>query len=167
MNNKQIRLIEQGAFLGLSNLKELQLSWCLLSEMPPLAPVQSTLTHLILRANSLTEVRNDYFQGFTQLVSLDLTRNALSILPDLNPVAPTLRNLKVTSNQITSISPSMTNTIFPILYRLDLERNKVKQLDQTMLNCWPFLKYLNIGYNLIETLDDMSKVTRGSALKVC
>ena len=167
LSYKQIRLIEQGAFLGLCSLTKLELIGCLLRNMPPLDPVKSTLTHLTLRSNSFTDIHHDYFHGFTQLVNLDLSQNALSVLPDLNTIAQTLGIFKAASNKISSINPSMTVAMFPILYRLDFERNKIKQFDREMLSCWPDLEYLNIGYNLIETLDDMSIVTRGRPIKVC
>ena len=134
--------------------------------MPPLGPVGSSLKYLNLRSNYLRERAPDFFHGFTRLVSLDLTRNDLSSLPDLSPVAQTLSNFKAANNDITTISPAITNADFSMLFRLNVERNDIKQL--AMFSSWPNLAFLHIDFNLIETLEDMSAMThgRGRVLKV-
>ena len=137
--------------------------------MPPLDPVKSTLKHLNLRSNFLRKIDQDFFHGFIKLASLDLSSNDLNDLPDLSPVAQTLSNFKVPNNEIISISPSVSSTIFSILFRLDVARNKIKQFNLKMLNSWPDLVFLHIDFNLIETLEDMSTMTHGhrGVLKVC
>ena len=137
--------------------------------MPPLDPVKSTLKHLNLRSNFLRKIDQDFFHGFIKLASLDLSSNDLNDLPDLSPVAQTLSTFKVPNNEIISISPSVSSTNFSILFRLDVARNKIKQLNLEMLNSWPNLVFLHIDFNLIETLEDMSTMTRGryGVLKVC
>ena len=161
--------MEQDAFHGLHSLADLELQHCSLKEMPPLDPVKSTLKHLNLRSNLLRKIEQDFFHGFVQLTSLDFARNHLSSLPDLSPVAQTLSNFKAPYNEIISISPSVTSANFSILFRLDFERNKIKEFNIEMFNSWPNLAFLHIDYNLIETLEDMSTMTHGrrGVLKVC
>ena len=136
--------------------------------MPPLGPVKLSLKYLNLRSNYLRKIATDFFHGFIRLATLDLTRNDLSNLPDLSPVAQTLTNFKAANNDITTISPAITNASFSMLFRLNVERNDIKQLNLVMFSSWPNLALLHIDFNLIETLEDMSLMThgRGRVLKV-
>ena len=75
------------------------------------------------------------------------TRNDLSSLPDLSPIAQTLSNFKAANSDITTISPAITNANFSMLFRLNVERNDIKQLNLSMFSSWPNLAFLHIDFN--------------------
>ena len=166
---KPIRLIQEGAFHGLQSLHELNLTYCDLKEMPPLDHVRNTLGNLILTNNILKEITPNYFPGFARLTRLDLSKNLLSTLPDFSHVAQTLYDFSATTNKIAYLSPSLTSVNFPMLFSLDIGRDKIKRISLSMLSRWPKLAFLYIYCNLIESLDDMSQITRkvGVLVSVC
>ena len=167
LEGEPIRLIEEDALYGLDSLTILKLVACSLNEMPPVNPVKSTLVFLNLRKNNLVEIPPEYFFDFTQLRRVNLASNRLIALPDFKPVAKTLHSLYVDCNNITSLRPFLTNATFSKLYILQVTENKISQLNNTLFNYMPRLGLLHIRFNLLETLEDVSFMTRENSLEVC
>ena len=162
---KPIHLIQQGAFEGLRCLTYLKLPSCSLNKMPPLDPIQSTLEVLNLRENSLVVIPHNYFHGFSKLAQVILSYNKLNALPDFTVVAETLYILEVANNRIASLRPSVTNTTFLKLRRLDIAVNDLEYHNLEMFIWWPLLAYLYIDYNCIQTLKDLSTITLETHIK--
>ena len=164
---KPIHLIEEDAFHGLRTLRFLELVACSLKVMPPVDPVKSNLAYLNLRKNNLVEISPDYFSGFTQLYRVSLAYNRLIALPNFKPVAETLRSLYLDYNNITSLRPSLTNATFPKLFLVHVMYNKISRLNHALFRHLPRLGFLRVDFNLLETLEDMSLMSRENALEVC
>ena len=47
------------------------------------------------------------------------------------------------------------------MFCLNVERNDIKQLNLAMFSFWPNLAFLQIDFNSVETLEDMSAMTHG------
>ena len=166
LGNGEIHSIEKGAFNGLHKLTELALTSCSLSQMPPLDPIKRNLVHLNLRLNHSMEMAQSYFNGFSRLIRLDLGWNRLAIFPDISPLAQTLHTFKVPGNEITSISASITSSNFSALSILDIASNRFTRVNLEIISHWPILRYVDIAYNLIETLDDISDIPRKRDIEV-
>ena len=135
--------------------------------MPPLYPIKYSLEYLDLQHNALMLTEPNYFFGFRRLTALDLSDNIFSAIPDISPLADTLMRLFIMDNVVASRETFLYNSTYTELTSLDVTHNKISEPTPKMISQWPRLAYLNIEYNMLETLEDMSGIIRGHlALKV-
>ena len=135
--------------------------------MPPLDPTKHILELLDLGGNNLVFIKQNYFSGFRNLKTLDLSRNGLSVIPDITPLAGTLTRFIIRSNVVLSLTPALTDIKNRFLTRLDVSDNKISGLTLGMISQWPVLSYLDIECNFVQTLEDLSGMTREPVLIVC
>ena len=166
MSNSPIRKFQKGAFLGLHLLRRLILYNCDIHVMPPLNPVKYTLELLSLPVNNLVYIETSYFCGFRRLETLKLSYNHLLVIPDMSPLASTLTRFDIAHNSVLSFKPFLLNATFAELGDIDVSQNNISELTPVMILQWPRLRSLDIEENLLETLSDLSRITRGFILKV-
>ena len=128
--------------------------------MPPLGPTKHSLERLDLSHSELVLIETNYFVGFHRLVTLYLRFNYLSAVPDVSPIAGILFMFDVGHNLVLSLRPFLSNDTFLELKHLGVSYNNVSELTPMMISQWPRLSFLNIECNLLETLGDLSRITR-------
>ena len=134
--------------------------------MPPLGPTKHSLERLDLSHNYLVFIERNYFVGFHRLFTLYLSFNFLSAIPDVSPLAGTLVMVDIAHNLVVSLSPFLSDDTFFELRHLVVSDNNVSELTPVMILQWPRLRCLNIEYNFLKTLGDLSRITREFELKV-
>ena len=166
ITGRPIREFAEGAFLGLYNLKRLALIHCYIKVMPPLGPTKHSLEGLDLSHNELVFIEANYFVGFHRLITLYFRFNYLSAIPDVSPLAGILFMFDIKHNLVLSLRPFLLNDTFFELKHLAVSYNNVSELTPVMISQWPRLTSLNVEYNLLETLRDLSRITREFLLEV-
>ena len=163
---KPIHGFHSGAFLGLRVLKTLGLISCHIRDMPPLDPVKHTLEILNLRMNELVYIEANYFLGFSRLEILHFSHNCFLAIPNITPLAGILFRFNIERNSVATLKPVLLNASFTKLRYLYVAHNKVSELTPMMIRQWPRLGLLEIENNLLETLGDLSCITREFVLEV-
>ena len=134
--------------------------------MPPVIPIKDTLVELDLGGNYLAFIESNYFKGFRRLTTLFLSFNHLSAIPDITFLASSLENFDISDNSLLSLKHVLSEISYPKLARLVVSHNNISELTAFMLTRWPRLGHLAIDHNLLETLEDLSGITRVTILKV-
>lgn len=131
LQNKQIKKIASGAFLGLTCLNELNLNY-----------------------NNLTDIAEGTFQGLGHLKNLLLNNNLLMSTPDSG-----MAFLHLTSLEILDLSMNRIKTIqrisFDALVKLevlDLGYNRIRLIDDTVFNPLVSLENLLLNNNYLTTV---------------
>ena len=97
---------------------------------------------------------------------LRLSHNHLLSIPDIPPLASTLASFDIAHNSVLSLKPLLLNATFVELGDIDISHNNISELTPMMIPQWPRLRSLDIEGNLLETLSDLSRITRDFFLKV-
>ena len=166
IRGKTIRRFHSDAFLGLHVLKTLKLKYCNINVTPPLDPTKYTLEMLSLQANDLVYIEASYFMGFRRLATVNLSFNRLSTIPNITPLAGILLSFDIAHNSVLSLKPFLFNVCFTNLRYLYVSNNKIRELTSDLMPQWLRLRLLKIENNLLETLQDLSCITRESLSKV-
>ena len=160
-----IRHVHQSAFQGVLALKVLRLQSHQLQQLPLLNDVGHSLSVLYISfAIEITSVRNQtYFDRYHNLRKLYMTKTSLNSTPmGLNHISTTIKRLSLMYNAITSVA-SMEYVNFSQLDQLDLGNNRITHLSPDAF-ITPKLQILDLKYNLIATLGDVTQYSWGNAL---
>lgn len=150
LNNNQIYFIDDEAFDGLSALEILMLNRNQLKFISSaiLAPLVN-LKSLDLSENHLTNTRKEFCNNRT-LIELKLDRNGLK---DLKCHDAYIETLSLSGNQLIHI-PIDSFLLIKGLSNLDISYNLLKYPSFALLSDNIALKYLNMSYNGIQTLNE-------------
>jgi hypothetical protein len=150
-----ITLLKKDSFVSLTELDELYINYCGISEIDLGAfNGLAKLTGLSLRGNSLTHLYSELFSGLVNLNYIDLSWNKLQYLhPDTFLVLPNLQMLYLNINIGIKI-PTDRNFIYShSLSYLGLSTCLIDSLSVETFANVSALKVLNLGLNLLRTLD--------------
>ena len=122
----------------------------------------TTVTHLTLQDNELTEIPRNAFPGMTAMTNLNLERNKITTIYGDPPATPTadgsfselevVTQLTLQDNQITAIPPYAFFDM-GLMTKLNLERNQIATLYDKSFDQLPTLDRLLIHDNLLEVED--------------
>lgn len=117
--------IAKDAFVQLTNLVELDLSYNLLTSVPSTALSECpSLRRLLLNSNPIRVIKSDAFHQLSSLVFLDLSSSQLDLIePHAFRGLTKLQFLKLESNRLQTLSPQVVIDL-PALYSLDLHQNQ-------------------------------------------
>ena len=150
----QVRHIDDGAFCGLNQVSELQLSHNHLVSPPPLCPIKCCLQNLQLNNNLISNWGKNFFTGFKKLKFINLRNNNIIQLPDLYWVRRTLTLITAAENHITSLDAFQADAIFKCLARIQFSSNDIQNFNATILRRFPRLKHLYLGSNGLTYMGD-------------
>ena len=167
-NNDDLTTIPRNAFQGMSSLLRLRL------ERSGITTIYgndgtggsfsgiTTVTHLTLQDNELTEIPRNAFPGMTAMTNLNLERNKITTIYGDPPATPTadgsfselelVGQLTLQDNQITAIPPYAFFDM-GLMTKLNLERNQIATLHDKSFVQLPSLDRLLIHDNLLEVED--------------
>ena len=140
-----IETINEYAFRGLSDLQDLFMSMCQLSEPPAIAPIRRTLRHLYLGGNNMTYFQEDYFTGCQGLHRVELSNNQLAVVPNVQILNATLRNFILSNNMITHVE-SLYFVPMIMLKTLDLSKNLLTEIELNNA-IWPSITSIGLENN--------------------
>jgi len=151
-----VRDIESGAFLGVSDLLEIDVGYNHISGVvnSRTFAVNSALKTLNIRHNDIESVSSNAFSsvGGSSLINLSLANNRLSVLPD--PVFATLtglENLFLSGNRLTNLTQPLFDNLSNLV-RLLLANNRISHLDSTLFNSLSSLEQLSLENNELSFL---------------
>ncbi|XP_006824235.1 uncharacterized protein LOC102801696 [Saccoglossus kowalevskii] len=152
--DNQLTQFPKGSLDGLQSLKSLKVSSNLFTEMPSSELFVSTpLKSLFLDGNPILSLENGQFYNFSHLEDLSL-KNVVAVknLTDhiFDGIADTLRSLDLSSNELSS-TPSSVRMLRQ-LKRLDIQSNKIVQLDVDVYSELRGLNILNLNENQLENI---------------
>ena len=102
-----IRLIEEGAFCGLSHIQQLKLCCNKLITPPQICESECCVERLLLSENKIAAFGWNYFESFKKLNTLDVSNNKLREVPYLNPIHHSIRIVNMDGNLIDKLNVSL------------------------------------------------------------
>uniref|UniRef100_A0A8C2R8Z9 Ig-like domain-containing protein n=1 Tax=Capra hircus TaxID=9925 RepID=A0A8C2R8Z9_CAPHI len=120
---------------------------------PPPSPVQTNQT--LLSGNKIVEILPEHLrQQFQSLETLDLSGNNISELKTALPPLQ-LKYLYINSNRVTSMEPGYFDNLASTLLVLKLNRNRISALPPKMFKL-PQLQHLELNRNKIKNVDGLT-----------
>ena len=151
-----VRDIEPDAFLGVSNLLEIDVGYNHISGVVDSSTfsVDSALNTLNIRHNDIESVSSNAFAtvGGSSLINLSLENNRLSVLPNRVFASLTgLENLFLSGNCLTNLTQPLFDNLSN-LRRLLLANNRISHVDSTLFNSLSSLEELSLENNELSFL---------------
>ena len=149
----QLTELPLGIFSGLSSLTQLFILDNQLTSLPEgVFNSLSSLTQLAFLANQLTELPVDVFTDLSSLKELILSLNQLTELPTnvFNGLS-SLTSLSVSLNQLTELPTNVFNGLLS-LTSLGVSLNQLTELPTNVFNGLSSLTSLGVSFNLLTTL---------------
>ena len=149
-----IEFIDDDAFYGLSLIKRLHFHGCSLVTAPRLHYVRSNLIWWDFASNPIQAIPDDYFKGCQRLRILRCKSCKLFSIPNLRPISQTTEALTSDENNISYIS-NLYDVPLRALQYIYLAHNSINHIEVNRL-ILPMLAAINLQWNLIMSLDDVS-----------
>ncbi|MBZ3871339.1 Leucine-rich repeats and immunoglobulin-like domains protein 3 [Sciurus carolinensis] len=125
-----------------------------LETIPNLGPVSANITLLSLAGNRIAEILPEHLKQFQSLETLDLSSNNISELKTAFPPLQ-LKYLYINSNRVTSMEPGYFDNLANTLLVLKLNRNRISTIPPKMFKL-PQLQHLELNRNKIKNVDGLS-----------
>ena len=153
--------MEPGAFCGLKNLAELDLSSNKLTTSSELLPVKSTLLNLKLRNNKIHYFPADYFDGFDVLEKVNIEKDRLYSAPHVGYVGHSLLLLVINHNKLKTLDGRLTGGLtMTVLAMLRVYENEIQHVNVAILAQLPKLNHLDSGENQLRHFADPTAYLR-------
>ncbi|XP_037535174.1 leucine-rich repeats and immunoglobulin-like domains protein 1 [Nematolebias whitei] len=177
LGHNKLTSVNPEVFINLPNLSELRLDHNELTSIPDLGQASKlvslylhhnkirsvdgqrirelvSLETLDLSNNDITELRGQYFPAGLQIRDLYLSNNKISVLElgALDRLGPTLQILRLSRNRISQIPIRAFQ--LPKLTQLDLNRNRIHQIEGLTFQGLSSLEVLKLQRNSISKLTD-------------
>ena len=130
------------------------------TEFPDFSQVPSSmLTYLDLSHNSISSVPESHIAPLVSLKYLHLQYNFIKDLPDMSFAHKALTHLYIQCNLIHQLDPMiLPSGQLWALTHLNVFRNFLTQVPDSLVNQLKSLEYLNISYNVLESMPCVSGV---------
>uniref|UniRef100_A0A8C5V511 Leucine rich repeats and immunoglobulin like domains 3 n=1 Tax=Microcebus murinus TaxID=30608 RepID=A0A8C5V511_MICMU len=138
----------------LQSLREVKLNNNELETIPNLGPVSTNITLLSLAGNRIVEIVPEHLKEFQSLETLDLSSNNISELKTAFPSLQ-LKYLYINSNRVTSVEPGYFDNLANTLLVLKLNRNRISAIPPKMFKL-PQLQHLELNRNKIKNVDGLT-----------
>ncbi|XP_054094311.2 leucine-rich repeats and immunoglobulin-like domains protein 3 isoform X3 [Callithrix jacchus] len=138
----------------LQSLREVKLNNNELVTIPNLGAVSANITLLSLAGNRIVEILPEHLKEFQSLETLDLSSNNISELKTAFPPLQ-LKYLYLNSNRVTSMEPGYFDSLANTLLVLKLNRNRISAIPPKMFKL-PQLQHLELNRNKIKNIDGLT-----------
>ncbi|XP_037703140.1 leucine-rich repeats and immunoglobulin-like domains protein 3 isoform X2 [Choloepus didactylus] len=154
LSNNRVSFIKASSMSHLQRLREVKLNNNELETIPNLGPVSANITLLSLTGNKINEILPEHLKQFQSLETLDLSNNNISELKTAFPSLQ-LKYLYLSSNRITSVEPGCFDNLANTLLVLKLNRNRISAVPPKMFKL-PQLQHLELNRNKIKNVDGLT-----------
>ncbi|XP_023613717.1 leucine-rich repeats and immunoglobulin-like domains protein 3 isoform X2 [Myotis lucifugus] len=154
LSHNRLSVIKASSTSHLQSLREVKLNNNELETIPNLGPVSANITLLSLAGNRIAEIVPEQLKHFQSLETLDLSSNNISELKTAFPPLQ-LKYLYINSNRITSMEPGCFDNLANTLLALKLNRNRISAIPPKMFKL-PQLQHLELNRNKIKNVDGLT-----------
>nr|XP_030722305.1 leucine-rich repeats and immunoglobulin-like domains protein 3 isoform X5 [Globicephala melas] len=154
LSHNRLSFIKASSTSHLHSLREVKLNNNELETIPNLGPVSANITLLSLAGNKIVEILPGHLRRFQSLETLDLSGNNISELKTALPPLQ-LKYLYINSNRVTSMEPGYFDSLANTLLVLKLNRNRISALPPKMFRL-PQLQHLELNRNKIKNVDGLT-----------
>ncbi|XP_036154068.1 leucine-rich repeats and immunoglobulin-like domains protein 3 isoform X2 [Myotis myotis] len=154
LSHNRLSVIKASSTSHLQSLREVKLNNNELETIPNLGPVSANITLLSLAGNRIAEILPEQLKHFQSLETLDLSSNNISELKTAFPPLQ-LKYLYISSNRITSMEPGCFDNLANTLLALKLNRNRISAIPPKMFKL-PQLQHLELNRNKIKNVDGLT-----------
>ncbi|PNJ44447.1 LOW QUALITY PROTEIN: LRIG3 isoform 4 [Pongo abelii] len=154
LSHNRLSFIKASSMSHLQSLREVKLNNNELETIPNLGPVSANITLLSLAGNRIVEILPEHLKEFQSLETLDLSSNNISELKTAFP-ALQLKYLYLNSNRVTSMEPGYFDNLANTLLVLKLNRNRISAIPPKMFKL-PQLQHLELNRNKIKNVDGLT-----------
>ncbi|XP_032029093.1 leucine-rich repeats and immunoglobulin-like domains protein 3 [Hylobates moloch] len=154
LSHNRLSFIKASSMSHLQSLREVKLNNNELETIPNLGPVSANVTLLSLAGNRIVEILPEHLKEFQSLETLDLSSNNISELKTAFP-ALQLKYLYLNSNRVTSMEPGYFDNLANTLLVLKLNRNRISAIPPKMFKL-PQLQHLELNRNKIKNVDGLT-----------
>ncbi|XP_033296396.1 leucine-rich repeats and immunoglobulin-like domains protein 3 isoform X3 [Orcinus orca] len=154
LSHNRLSFIKASSTSHLHSLREVKLNNNELETIPNLGPVSANITLLSLAGNKIVEILPEHLRRFQSLETLDLSGNNISELKTALPPLQ-LKYLYINSNRVTSMEPGYFDSLANTLLVLKLNRNRISALPPKMFRL-PQLQHLELNRNKIKNVDGLT-----------
>jgi Leucine-rich repeat (LRR) protein len=162
LSNNRIFKLSAYTFRDIAKLEELDLNTNLINYLNSnlFEPVEASLQSLNLEQNSLNEMEtsrlSSAFQNLKKLKNLNLAKNKLVYIPNLTKLSLLALSLSMNQIEILVDADSYKNLLPVSLIELDLEQNRLKQINDNSFEGLKELRHLNLASNEISAIAESS-----------
>ncbi|XP_075407474.1 leucine-rich repeats and immunoglobulin-like domains protein 3 [Tenrec ecaudatus] len=154
LSHNRLSSIKASSMNHLPNLREMKLNNNELESIPNLGPVSTNITLLSLAGNRISEIEPEHLKQFQSLETLDLSGNNISAIKMAFPSLP-LKHLYLNSNRVTAMEPGCFDNLAHTLLVLKLNRNRLSTIPAKMFKL-PHLQHLELNRNKIKNVDGLT-----------
>lgn len=154
LSHNRLSFIKASSMSHLQSLREVKLNNNELETIPNLGPVSTNISLLSLAGNKIVEILPEHLKQFESLETLDLSSNIISELKTALPPLH-LKYLYINSNRVTSMEPGYFDNLANTLLVLKLNRNRISALPPKMFKL-PQLQHLELNRNKIKNVDGLT-----------
>ncbi|XP_059101601.1 leucine-rich repeats and immunoglobulin-like domains protein 3 [Peromyscus eremicus] len=154
LSHNRLSSIQTSSLSHLQNLREVKLNNNELEAIPNLGPVSANIRQLSLAGNSIDEIVPEQLEAFQSLEALDLSNNNISELRTAFPPLQ-LKYLYINSNRVMSMEPGYFDNLAGTLLVLKLNRNRISAVPPKMFKL-PQLQHLELNRNKIKNVDGLT-----------
>uniref|UniRef100_A0A2K6U1U6 Leucine rich repeats and immunoglobulin like domains 3 n=3 Tax=Saimiri boliviensis TaxID=27679 RepID=A0A2K6U1U6_SAIBB len=154
LSHNRLSFIKASSMSHLQSLREVKLNSNELATIPSLGPVSANITLLTLAGNRIVEILPEHLKEFQSLETLDLSSNNISELKTAFPPLQ-LKYLYLNSNRVTSVEPGYFDNLANTLLVLKLNRNRISAIPPKMFKL-PQLQHLELNRNKIKNVDGLT-----------
>ncbi|XP_071443356.1 chaoptin-like [Hetaerina americana] len=175
LRGNNIRALSKAALAGLTSLRELRLGENSLAEIPynALADTATTLEVLSAPSNSIRTVSAAKLAAVPRLRELDLRDNDIAVLVSTGFLAPlfnstnqyplpNLLSVDLSGNVLTAVPGDFIKGA-PILRRLQLARNRLREFPTSVITHATSLRWLDLSGNPLERIREETASYQGSS----
>nr|XP_009002377.3 leucine-rich repeats and immunoglobulin-like domains protein 3 isoform X2 [Callithrix jacchus] len=154
LSHNRLSFIKASSMSHLQSLREVKLNNNELVTIPNLGAVSANITLLSLAGNRIVEILPEHLKEFQSLETLDLSSNNISELKTAFPPLQ-LKYLYLNSNRVTSMEPGYFDSLANTLLVLKLNRNRISAIPPKMFKL-PQLQHLELNRNKIKNIDGLT-----------
>ncbi|XP_012587726.1 PREDICTED: leucine-rich repeats and immunoglobulin-like domains protein 3 [Condylura cristata] len=154
LSHNRLSFIKADSVSHLRSLREVKLNNNELRTIPNLGPASANITLLSLAGNRIAEILPEHLTPFQSLETLDLSGNNIS---ELKPAFPPLhlKYLYINSNRVSWMEPGYFDNLANTLLVLKLNRNRLSAIPPKMFRL-PQLQHLELNRNKIKNVDGLT-----------
>ncbi|KAM4721553.1 leucine-rich repeats and immunoglobulin-like domains protein 1 [Rhinophrynus dorsalis] len=156
LSYNMLKEIDPDVFVGLLELREVNLGYNELPSIPSLGPASSQVTTLLLHHNKIRSIDPSQLKEFTALETLDLSANELTeIRSGWFPIGLRIKELHLGSNKIGSLESGAFDSLSRSLLTLRLSKNRISQLPVKAFRL-PRLTQLELNRNRMRLIEGLT-----------